>query len=100
MKQWIFREKVPDDDGRRSWVRCWKWPRAFLSSGRENAPRRKNFLTRYGDNGDDPLLILNMEKAAARIVEAIKNNERSSSSAITMLTAFVPASSSTIFSKK
>ena len=31
---------------------------------------------KYGDNVDDPLLILNMEKAASRIVEAIKNNER------------------------
>ena len=40
------------------------------------AEAEKFLNPRYGDNGDDPLLILNMEKAAGRIVEAIKNNER------------------------
>ena len=48
---------------------------------------------------DDPLLILNMEKAASRIVAAIKTTNESSSSAITTPTAFAPASSSTIFQK-
>ena len=39
-------------------------------------PAEKFLNPKYGDNVDDPLLILNMEKAASRIVEAIKNNER------------------------
>ena len=40
------------------------------------AEAEKFLNPKYGDNVDDPLLILNMEKAAGRIVAAIKNNER------------------------
>ena len=77
MKQWIFREKVPDDVA----VELGEMPEMAKSilyhRGVKTRAEAEKFLNpKYGDNVDDPLLILNMEKAAGRIVEAIKNNER------------------------
>lgn len=77
MKQWIFREKVPDDVAMELGEMSEIAKSILYHRGVKTRAEAEKFLNpRYGDNVDDPLLILNMEKAASRIVEAVKNNER------------------------
>ena len=77
MKQWIFREKVPDDVAAELGEMTEMAKSILYHRGVKTRAEAEKFLNpKYGDNVDDPLLILNMEKAAGRIVEAIKNNER------------------------
>lgn len=77
MKQWIFREKVPDDVA----MELGEMPEITKSilyhRGVKTCLAAEKFLTpNYDENIGDPFLILNMEKAASRIVAAIENNER------------------------
>ena len=77
MKQWIFREKVPDDIA----AELGDMPeiaKSFLyHRGVKTRAEAEKFLTpNYDKNIGDPFLILNMKKAASRIVAAIENNER------------------------
>ena len=77
MKQWILREKVPDDVAVELGEMSEMAKSILYHRGVKTHAEAEKFLNpKYGDNVDDPLLILNMEKAASRIVEAIKNNER------------------------
>lgn len=77
MKQWIFREKVPDDAAMELGEMTEIAKSILYHRGVKTRAEAEKFLNpKYGDNVDDPLLILNMEKAASRIVGAIKNNER------------------------
>lgn len=77
MKQWIFREKVPDDVAMEMGDMTETAKSILYHRGVKTRAEAEKFLNpRYGDNVDDPLLILNMEKAASRIIKAVKNNER------------------------
>ena len=73
MKQWILREKVPDDAAMELGEMSEIAKSILYHRGVKTHAEAEKFLNpKYGDNVDDPLLILNMEKAASRIVEAIK----------------------------
>jgi len=77
MKQWVLREKVPDDVAAELGEMPEMAKSILYHRGVKTRAEAEKFLNpKYGDNVDDPLLILNMEKAASRIVAAIKNNER------------------------
>ena len=77
MKQWVLREKVPDDIAMELGDMPEMAKSILYHRGVKTRAEAEKFLNpKYGDNVDDPLLILNMEKAASRIVKAIKNNER------------------------
>ncbi len=77
MKQWVLREKVPDDVAMELGSLPEMTKSILYHRGVKTRAEAERFLNpKYGDNVDDPLLILNMEKAASRIVAAIKNNER------------------------
>src|SRR3989338_5627524 len=77
MKQWVLREKVPDDVAAGLGDMPEMAKSILYHRGVKTRVEAEKFLNpKYGDNVDDPLLILNMEKAALRIVAAIKNNER------------------------
>ena len=77
MKQWVLREKVPDDVAAGLGDMPEMAKSILYHRGVKTRAEAEKFLNpKYGDNVDDPLLILNMEKAASRIVAAIKNNER------------------------
>ena len=73
MKQWILREKFRMM-WRLSWERCRNATKAFFINEGENHAEAEKFNPKYGDNVDDPLLILNMV-CRPRIV-GDKNNER------------------------
>ena len=77
MKQWVLREKVPDDVAAGLGDMPEMAKSILYHRGVKTHAEAEKFLNpKYGDNVDDSLLILNMEKAASRIVAAIKNNER------------------------
>ena len=77
MKQWVLREKVPEDVAAGLGDMPEMAKSILYHRGVKTRAEAERFLNpKYGDKADDPLLILNMEKAASRIVAAIKNNER------------------------
>ena len=77
MKQWVLREKVPDDIAAGLGDMPEMAKSILYHRGVKTRAEAEKFLNpKYGGDADDPLLILNMEKAASRIVAAIKNNER------------------------
>ena len=77
MKQWVLREKVPDDVAMELGDLPEMAKSILYHRGVKTRAEAEKFLNpKYGGDADDPLLILNMEKAASRIVAAIKNNER------------------------
>lgn len=77
MKQWILKEKVPDNVAMELGEMPEITKNILYHRGVKTRAEAENFFNPgYGDSANDSLLILNMEKAASRIVSAIKNNER------------------------
>ena len=77
MKQWVLREKVPDDVAAELGEMTEVAKSVLYHRGVKTRAEAEKFLNpKYDSEEYDPLLILNMEKAASRIVAAIKNNER------------------------
>lgn len=77
MKQWIFREKVPDDVAMELGDLPEMTKNLLFYRGIKNRQEAEKFLApNYDRDIGDPFLILNMEKAVSRIVSAVKNNER------------------------
>jgi len=77
MKQWVLREKIPNDVA----MELGEMPELVKSllyhrGIRTRAEAEKFLNPTYGGEADNPLLILNMEKAVSRIIRAIKENER------------------------
>ena len=77
MKQWVLREKIPNDVAMElgempEFVKSLLYHRGI----RTRAEAEKFLNPTYGGEADNPLLILNMEKAVSRIIRAIKENER------------------------
>lgn len=77
MKQWVLREKIPNDVA----MEFGEMPELVKSllyhRGIKTRAEAEKFLNpTYGGEEDNPLLILNMEKAVLRIIKAIKENER------------------------
>lgn len=77
MKQWVIREKIPNDASAELGEMPELVKNLLYYRGIKTRAEADKFLNpTYGGEEDNPLLILNMEKAVSRIIKAIKENER------------------------
>ena len=77
MKQWVVREKIPNDASADLGDMPELEKNLLYHRGIKTRAEAEKFLNpTYGGEEDDPLLILNMEKAVLRIIKAVKENER------------------------
>lgn len=77
MKQWVVREKIPNDVSAELGEVPELVKNLLYHRGIKTRAEAEKFLNpTYGGEEDNPLLILNMEKAVSRIIKAIKESER------------------------
>ncbi|RJQ30805.1 single-stranded-DNA-specific exonuclease RecJ [Candidatus Parcubacteria bacterium] len=77
MRQWILREKIPNDVSGELGDLPEMVKSLLFHRGIKTSQEAKKFLApSYDDDTGDPLEILNMEKASLRIIKAIKDNEK------------------------